>query len=170
MGSFWFLGSNSAVSEFQAAVLLGSLEEFPYFNKIRLENAKKISDNLRSMEGINTILQSSEITHNFYYELGIIFSESILSKISLDTIIKIINDKNIILVNRTDIPVPNNPLFSPYYKNKRHNFVFKNAKRVYNSLIVLHHKFLLQEKIQYILPNLIQNILSSMSTNSINIV
>ncbi|EER22277.1 MULTISPECIES: DegT/DnrJ/EryC1/StrS family aminotransferase [spotted fever group] len=165
-----FLGSNSAASEFQAAVLLGSLEEFSYFNKMRLENAQKAIDNLRSIEGITTILQPTEITHNFYYELGIIFSDSVLSKISLDTIIKIINEQNIVLVGRTDIPVPNNPLFSSYYHDKRHNFLFKNAEKVYNSLIVVHHKFLLQEQIQYILPNLIQNILSSISTNSINIV
>lgn len=155
-----FLGSNFAVSEFQAAVLLGSLEEFAYFNEIRLKNAEKIAERLRFMEGIHTILQPHEITHNFYYELGIIFSARILSKVSLDTIIKIINGQNIVVVGRTDIPVPDNPLFSPYYKNKRHNLSFKNAQKVYDSLIVLHHKFLLQENIQYILPSLIKNILT----------
>ncbi|ROT47567.1 DegT/DnrJ/EryC1/StrS family aminotransferase [Candidatus Cardinium hertigii] len=163
-----FLGANFAASEFQAAILLGSLEEFSYFNAIRLKNAEKLSANLSAIEGIHTILQPYEITHHFYYELGIIFSERILSKIGLNTIIEIINNNHIISVSRTDIPVPDNPLFSPYFKHRRHNFLFKNAQQIYDHLLVLHHKFLLQEEIQYILPSLIKSILSSVSKNTIN--
>ena len=158
-----FLGANFAISEFQAAVLLASLEEFPYFNAMRLNNVAKIYDGLRSIEGISTILQPCETTQSFYYELGIMFSANMLDKISLDKIINRINENYPIWVGRTDRPVPDNPLFNPYYAEKRQDALFKNAQAVYNSLIVLHHKFLLKEEIQYILLHSIKHVLSSIS-------
>lgn len=154
------LGSNFAISEFQSAILLNTLEEFDYFNSIRLKNAKLIYDILEPFEDISLILQSSNMTNYFFYEIGIIFSEKILAKISIDEIIFMINSYNIIEVGRTDIPTPNNPLFEPYYKQSKCNLEFKNANKIYNSLIVMHHKHLLVEGIQKIIFEYIKKVIS----------
>lgn len=154
------LGTNFAISEFQCAILLAAFKEFEYFNKIRLQNAHKIITALKNIEDISLIKQTREITDKFYYEVGIIFSDKLLSKLSLDKIIEIINTQNVIQVNRTDVPVPDNPLFSPYYKNKKHSFHIEEATKVYNSMIVIHHKYLLLEGIETILLKAINNVLS----------
>ena len=69
-----------------------------------------------------------------------------------------INFDNVIEVGRTDIPTPNNPLFEPYYKKKQHSLIFKNANEMYNSLIVMHHKYLLIEGIHEIIFRYMQKV------------
>lgn len=153
------LGSNYAISEFQSAILLNSLEEFSYFNKIRLNSAQKIYNVLKPIKDVQLIYQAPETTNPFFYEIGIKFSDHILSRISLDRIIEIMNNKNAFQVGRTDIPIPENPLFSPYFKGKKPNMLIENAINVYNSLVVFHHKFLLMEKVEEMLLESINEIL-----------
>lgn len=161
------LGANFAISEFQAAILLGSLKEFTYFNQIRLENASKLTKLLEEIEGIKVISQPLETTNKFYYELGIIFSTEILSKITLDNIIGQINSKNIIMVDRTDYPVPDNPLFKPYYNNKKLSYDLSNAMKVYNNLIVFHHRYLLNNNIPNLFGKALRDILTPLHLTAV---
>ncbi len=156
---FGILGSNFAMTEFQSAILLNVLEEFQYYNSIRLRNAELIYKSLSKINGIDLIAPHKKATKLFFYEIGIRFSKEILKKLPLDKIITEINSYGIIRVDRTDDLVPFNPLFSPYYLDQDINKSYTQAEELYNCLLVMHHKYLLVDGIDKILEERIKNLL-----------
>lgn len=134
-------GANYCLSEFQALVILTSLEEFNYFNTIRNNNGDKLKYYLKEIKGIELLQTSKKTTRNSYYEFAIKILPD-YSSLNIVELSDILSKQVGFPLHQTDIPVYRNLLFGKYENRD----IFNNAEILYNNLLVFHHKYLLLEK------------------------
>ena len=149
-------GQNLCISEFQAAVLLAQLEAFDSQASCRNKHADMLNSLMESIDGFEPILTVAENTSRAFYEYGFFVSKQFLDFISLDEIAKELTDYTKVDIHRTDEPVTQNPLFCSNQPTPS----LPNAVAIYESLLVFHHRFLLDERIVLMLINGLQKLSS----------
>lgn len=141
-------GQNLCPSELQAALFIEQLKLFKTLNPQRLRTYHALCEKLNAIEGVHCLATDSRVTQEYCYELGIVFSGHLLTQRTLQEIAEAVRSEIQVVLSRTDAPLRENPLFhAPLHERN-----FPNTKQLYTTMLILHHRYLLEPAITEFLP------------------
>lgn len=144
-------GHNAAMSEFQAVVLLDQIEAFESRHRLRAETARELHSRLAEIRGVATLATTPGTTQRAFYEMGLIFEPVILERRSLDDIAAAVSEATGVHLHRTDKPVMQSALYNP--PGMASEPAPLNARQLYDSMLVFHHRYLLEPRLAEVLPD-----------------
>ncbi len=112
----WHLGYNARITEFQAAMLLGQLEQLDGLTKIRSKAAEYLEKNLSEL-GIGLLKRDKRITTRTNYELIVKFDSQAFSGISRDRFLEALSAEGFDIDGDFYVPMHENPLFNAQTKH-----------------------------------------------------
>lgn len=157
-------GHNAALSDFQAAVLLDQLEAFAERHRLRGETVRRLVADVSGIAGVSVLDTTTGTTERGYFEFGLVFHPDVLRERPLDTIAREVTDATGVQVHRTDKPVMQSPLYDPTAAGSAP--VPPNASRLYDTMLVFHHRYLLEPRLAETLPEAIATTLRASASAS----
>lgn len=152
------LSSNYRLSEFQAALLLSGMSRLEEQTNYKDRNGKFLKQQLKEIEGIQTLKEDRRITKRGYFVFILRYNESKFEGISRDRFLKALRAEGIPAETVYEIPLYRQPAFrkdnlKKVFPNKYDSFPdYKNLRlpvmekiSAYEQ-IRLHHAVLLAEK------------------------
>lgn len=107
----YYLGGNSRLTEFQAAVLQAQFERYPELKARREANAKYLDDHLSKIEGINVMADDPRITSNSVHLYIWRYLKEHFNNASKDKFIEALRKEGIFVSAGYSIPLYSQPLF-----------------------------------------------------------
>ena len=147
-------GANHAMSEIHAAIALAQLERLDEQNAVREANASYLTNALKQISGVNTVIPPAELTRRSYYDYVIQLNPDIVGPFSIHRVVEAMAAELGTFIETLDAPMNSNILYNPllsklaYTKEliqqlnpKRFDLPF--AHKAYNtSFAFLHHLLL----------------------------
>lgn len=115
------VGTNSRLTELQAALLLSQLEKFPAQNETRRKNGRLLFERLKDLPGIYPPLYHPETENDIYYLVALRYRKVEWDGTPRDTLIKAVKAEGIPVSGGYEYPLYKNPLFHTIDFNNRYS-------------------------------------------------
>jgi dTDP-4-amino-4,6-dideoxygalactose transaminase len=142
------LGGNACASEFAAALLLAQLATFPELNARRIANGRALEQALAGVPGVRPLGTAEGTSRRSWHEFALRIDSAKFGGWTCDQIAASLAEDLGFPIHRTDEPTQTSPLLH-WTEPPR---PAPNSERLYDSLLVFHHRILLDPRIVEALP------------------
>lgn len=148
------LGGNACMSEFGAAIVDWQLERFDKLHQKRSHNAVALEAELTKLDGVTSLRTATLTSNRSWYEFGIRIDRAAFNGREVVEIARTIRDELGLSINRTDELVQRCALAGWQLSEQE----APNAEQLFEELLVFHHRFLLEPKIDQLLSKALQRL------------
>ncbi len=111
----WHLGYNARITEFQAALLLGQLEQLSHLTEVRAASAEFLEAEFEKL-GLKLLKRDARVTRRAVYELIVKFDRDAFSGIHRDRFLEAMRAEGFDWSGDFYVPMHENPLFNAQTK------------------------------------------------------
>lgn len=148
--------ANMCITELQAALLLTQLASFDEEHVLRNRHAAALAEALQEIGGVAALKTAGGTTSRAYYEFGFAYRPEEFGGWPLPLVCRALSAELAMDVHVTDAPVQTTPQFAaaPGVEPP------PGARRVCETLLVFHHRYLLSPRIVEAVPAAIRKVLN----------
>lgn len=148
------MGGNGCTTEFAAALLDLQLAAFPRQQAIRNRTGARLINALQAIPGVLPLASERGTTDRSFYEFGFILDLNEFGGIPLDRCALLLSDALGFPIHRTDEPTETCPLLGPFRRRQAP----RGASELYDSMLIFHHRILLDDRICTLLPDALERL------------
>lgn len=143
------MGGNGCCSEFTAALLLSQLEDFDRLDELRRDHGAALVQSLGAVSSVAPLATAPNTTRRAWHEFAMLVDPAEFGEADIDSVGGRLTDILGFPVHRSDEPTNVSPLLAL----SEAVAPCPNAHRLYNRLLVFHHRMLLDPRIVDSVPN-----------------